>query len=96
MPFRCFFHTALGRWVIRMEGKRVFRSRLVMECLVERPLRSDEVVIHVNGDKADDSPENLKLTDRGEGARQAVTARTLRWRLEGRPRGGGLATHLSP
>jgi hypothetical protein len=39
----------------------VRRSRLVMEQMINRYLKPEEVVHHINGVKDDDRPENLKL-----------------------------------
>lgn len=43
--------------------------RLVVDGLLGRRLRSDEVVHHINGDVTDNRPENLEITNRSEHAR---------------------------
>jgi hypothetical protein len=50
------------------KGKR--EHRVVMEQILGRSLRSDEVVHHINGNKADNRPANLSVETRASHNRQ--------------------------
>ena len=52
--------------VVRKDGKRRPVHVLMMEQILGRPLKDNEVVHHINGDKRDNSPENLQVMDRRE------------------------------
>lgn len=50
----------------RIGNRKVLEHRYVMELLLGRPLRPDEVVHHKDGNPANNSPSNLALTSRPE------------------------------
>lgn len=43
--------------------------RVVAEQMLGRPLRADEIVHHINGDKRDNRPENLQIMSQSEHAK---------------------------
>ena len=56
-----------GNWYRKVRGRH--EHRIVIEEMLGRPLRSDEIVHHKNKDVRDNRPENLEVMTRSEHAR---------------------------
>lgn len=68
-----------GYLALYVPGRRyVAVHRLVMEQVLGRRLRSDEVVHHISGDKTDNRPENLMVVTQSEHTQMHVTGRWAR------------------
>ena len=52
------------RYVKAGDSRYILEHRLVAESKVNRPLRSDEIVHHLNGVRTDNRPENLVIIAR--------------------------------
>lgn len=53
--------TKYGYIRIKIDKKRIFQHRYIMEQFLERPLKKGEVVHHINGIKTDNRIENLTV-----------------------------------
>lgn len=73
-----------GYRTIRRNGKFVYTHRWVMEEHLGRPLRTDEHVHHINGDRKDNRLENLEVVSPAEHVALHRTGRALKPELRAR------------
>lgn len=74
---------------LRQAHGYAYEHQIVAEKMLKRRLRSDEVVHHKNGKRADNRPANLDVTTRSDHARHHVSrpsARDERGRFNNAPR----------
>lgn len=55
-----------GRYFLSVNGRTIARARVVMQELLGRDLRSDEIVHHLDENPLNDSPENLQIVSRAD------------------------------
>lgn len=53
------FGTGKGKWYLKLQGRYLHRT--IAEQKIGRPLRPGEIVHHIDGDKRNNSPENLEV-----------------------------------
>lgn len=63
----------------RTKNDYVLLHRVVVENILQRELREDEVVHHVNHDTRDNRPENLKVMTRSEHAKHHASLPGQKW-----------------
>ena len=55
-----------GYFAVRVDGRYIYEHRYLMEKKIGRPLRSDEIVHHKDGNKTNKNPGNLELLAKRE------------------------------
>lgn len=66
-----------GYYTIAVANKKKYLHRVIMEEHLGRPLKPNEQVHHINGDKTDNRIENLAIVERGEHQRIHAKERGL-------------------
>lgn len=64
-----------GYYVVWHNNKKRLEHRVIVERILGRPLLDKEIVHHINGNKTDNSPENLELTNHSDHSTEHATAR---------------------
>ncbi|MDD5021769.1 MAG: HNH endonuclease [Endomicrobiaceae bacterium] len=67
----------MGYKALKVSGKRIDEHRYIMENYLGRKLNSDEVVHHINGDKSDNSINNLCVMSKSEHASLHATNKAM-------------------
>lgn len=65
-----------GYRVITVDGRRIREHRHVMEMVLGRELTSSEIVHHLDENKANNNPANLKITNRAAHPKEHATFRS--------------------
>jgi hypothetical protein len=75
---------------LKRDGRQQYAHRIIMAEILGRPLTSDEIVHHIDGNKRNNSPDNLELmtvsehhslhtTEKNASTKQHVRAANIRW-----------------
>jgi HNH endonuclease len=84
-PFQDFtaylnFHKRMGRWQVCLVGggrrKTILYSKYLMGVSIGRELTKDQEVDHVDGDKTNDSIDNLEIVSREENTKRDISRRS--------------------
>lgn len=78
-----YFSNQKRRWIIICrDGSRQYYARAIMEAIIKRSLRPEEVVHHIDGDTTNDDPSNLCIMARPDHDLLSATKYTAESLLE--------------
>lgn len=72
------FGTGKGEGYLKLHGRHLHRT--IAEQKIGRPLRQGEIVHHIDGDKRNNSPENLEVL---ENQREHLLIHRQSWKSKG-------------
>jgi hypothetical protein len=75
-----------GYHYISINGRKTAFHRWLIEQMLGRPLSSDEIVHHVDGDPMNNDPDNLVILSRAEHTRIHAVGPRRKWTAEERER----------